>query len=145
MTNVITYGTYDLLHIGHISMLKRCKAFGDRLIVGLSTDEFNSRMKNKQSIQNYHERKEILEALRYVDLVIPETSWHQKIEDIKRYYIGTFVIGEDWEGEFDFLKDYCQVIYLPRTEGISTTIRKNEIAQEYWMGNQHTPMKLQSV
>lgn len=131
--NVITYGTYDLLHIGHIMMLKRCRAFGDRLIVGLSTDEFNQ-LKNKKSIQGYHERKEILESIRYVDLVIPEQNWEQKIDDIERYSIDTFVIGDDWEGKFDFLKDKCKVIYLPRTDGISTTMRKHEIIQRYHLG-----------
>ena len=132
--NVITYGTYDLLHIGHISLLKRCKAFGTRLIVGLSTDEFNSGMKNKATIQGYPERKEILEAIRYVDLVIPEESWEQKEADIERYNISTFIMGDDWKGKFDHLKQKCEVIYLPRTEGISTTIRKHEIVQTYNLG-----------
>ena len=132
--NVITYGTYDLLHIGHISLLKRCKAFGTRLIVGLSTDEFNSAMKSKTTIQGYQERKEILESIRYVDLVIPEQSWDQKEEDIERYNISTFIMGDDWKGKFDHLKTKCEVIYLPRTEGISTTIRKNEIVQTYLPG-----------
>lgn len=129
--NVITYGTFDLLHIGHIKMLKRCKAFGDRLIVGLSTDTFNKNMKDKVCIQTYQERKEILESIRYVDLVIPEESWEQKVEDITRYSVDTFIIGDDWQGKFDFLKDICKVIYLPRTEGISTTLRKQEIVQVF--------------
>lgn len=129
--NVITYGTYDLLHIGHIKMLKRCKALGDRLIVALSTDEFNLKMKDKVCVQPYHERKEILEALKYVDLVIPEENWEQKMIDVERYCIDTFVIGDDWEGKFDFLKEKCKVIYLPRTEGISTTMRKEEIVQRF--------------
>ena len=133
--NVITYGTYDLLHIGHIKMLKRCKAFGDRLIVGLSTDTFNKEMKDKVCIQPYHERKEILESLRYVDLVIPEESWEQKAEDVKRYSVDTFVIGDDWEGKFDFLKSQCKVIYLPRTEGISSTLRKEQIVQTFAIRN----------
>jgi glycerol-3-phosphate cytidylyltransferase len=129
--NVITYGTYDMLHIGHIKMLKRARALGDRLIVALSTDEFNKQMKNKQCVQPYEERKAILEALRYVDLVISEESWEQKIPDVERYSIDTFVIGDDWEGKFDFLKGKCKVIYLPRTPGISTTIRKREIIQTF--------------
>ena len=129
--NVITYGTYDLLHIGHIKMLKRCKAFGDRLIVGLSTDKFNREMKDKICVQPYHERKEILEALRYVDLVIPEENWEQKAEDVERYCVDTFVIGDDWKGKFDFLKPACKVIYLPRTEGISSTLRKEQIVQTF--------------
>jgi len=129
--NVITYGTFDLLHIGHISMLKRCRAFGTRLIVGLSTDEFNSQLKKKHTIQPYLERKEILESLRYVDLVIPEENWTQKESDIERYNIHTFIIGDDWKGKFDFLKTQCEVIYLPRTEGISSTIRKKQIIQTY--------------
>ena len=126
---VITYGTYDLLHIGHIRMLQRCKALGDKLIVALSTDEFNRNMKNKTCVQTYEERKQILEAIRYVDLVIPEENWEQKVSDVKRYCIDTFVIGDDWMGKFDFLKTLCKVIYLPRTVGISTTQRKREIVQ----------------
>lgn len=129
--NVITYGTYDLLHVGHINMLKRCRALGDRLIVGLSTDEFNLEMKNKRCVQNFAERKQILESLRYVDLVIPEENWEQKVQDVERYAIDTFVIGDDWAGKFDFLKEACKVIYLSRTEGISTTIRKKYIVQTF--------------
>jgi len=128
---VITYGTYDLLHIGHIKMLQRCRALGSRLIVALSTDEFNRKMKNKVCIQTYAERKEILDSLRYVDLVIPEVSWEQKTKDVKKYGVETFVIGDDWAGHFDFLKELCEVVYLPRTEGISTTIRKEHIVQSY--------------
>lgn len=133
--NVITYGTYDLLHIGHINMLKRCSSLGDQLVVGLSTDEFNQQMKNKVCIQPYEERKKILEALKYVSYVIPEKSWDQKIEDVKKFDIDIFVIGDDWAGKFDFLNDFCKVIYLPRTEGISTTIRKKEIVQHYTINN----------
>ena len=128
---VITYGTYDLLHIGHIKMLRRCRALGSRLIVALSTDEFNLKMKNKVCIQPYTERKGILEAIRYVDLVIPEENWEQKIGDVKQYGVEIFVIGDDWAGHFDFLKELCEVVYLPRTEGISTTIRKKEIIQNF--------------
>ena len=126
---VITYGTFDLLHWGHINLLKRAKALGDTLIVGLSTDEFNQN-KHKQSVHKYDERKYILEAVRYVDRVIPEVSWEQKISDIKKYNVDIFVMGSDWEGEFDFLKEYCKVVYLPRTEGISTTEIKNRLATE---------------
>lgn len=128
---MITYGTYDLLHIGHIRMLQRCRALGDRLIVALSTDEFNLNMKNKVCVQTYEERKSILEAIRYVDLVIPEENWEQKVSDVQRYSIDIFVIGDDWMGKFDFLKDSCKVIYLPRTEGISTTQRKHDIVQTF--------------
>ena len=128
---VITYGTYDLLHIGHIRMLRRCHALGSRLIVAVSTDEFNLRMKNKVCIQPYAERKEIVESLRFVDLVIPEASWEQKVEDVQRYGVNIFAIGDDWAGHFDFLKALCRVVYLPRTEGISTTIRKKHIVQSF--------------
>lgn len=131
MKNVITYGTYDLLHLGHINMLRRCRNLGDRLIVALSTDEFNLKMKQKESIQNYIERKKILEAIRYVDQVVPEENWEQKITDVNRYNIAVFAIGDDWSGKFDFLKAHCEVIYLPRTEDISTTIRKKQIVQAY--------------
>lgn len=126
MKRVITYGTYDLLHYGHINLLKRARDLGDELIVALSTDEFN-RKKHKSSYHKYQERKLILEAIRYVDKVIPEQDWKQKIEDVKKYDIDIFVIGDDWKGEFDFLKDYCEVVYLPRTEGISTSIIKDDL------------------
>lgn len=125
-SRVITYGTYDLLHWGHIRLLKRAKAQGDYLIVALSTDEFNT-LKNKKAYHSYEERKMMLESIRYVDLVIPEDSWDQKIDDIKLLEVDKFVIGSDWEGKFDFLKDYCEVVYLPRTEGISTTKIKKEL------------------
>ena len=127
MKRVITYGTFDLLHRGHINLLRRAKALGDYLIVVLSTDEFNLNMKNKVCVQSYEERKAILESLRYVDLVIPENNWEQKIEDVKLYQADIFCMGSDWEGKFDFLKDYCEVVYLPRTEGISTTKIKDDL------------------
>ncbi len=136
MKTVITYGTYDLLHIGHINMLKRCRALGDRLIVALSTDEFNLKMKSKICVQHYPERKEILESLRCVDLVIPEENWEQKVTDVITYCADIFVIGDDWEGKFDFLKEQCQVVYLKRTPGISTTVRKNQIVQKFSMGTE---------
>lgn len=128
LKKVITYGTFDLLHIGHINILKRAKAMGDYLIVGLSTDNFNT-IKHKSAYHNYHDRKLILEAIRYVDEVIPEDSWEQKINDVKKLDISTFVMGNDWQGEFDYLKEFCDVIYLPRTEGISTTKTKNDLKQ----------------
>ena len=126
MKKILTYGTFDLLHYGHINLLKRAKEMGDYLIVGLSTDEFNA-LKDKKSYYSFEHRKMILEAIRYVDKVIPENSWDQKIEDVKKYDIDVFVMGDDWEGKFDFLKDYCEVVYLPRTIGISTTKVKKEL------------------
>ncbi|MDT0777120.1 glycerol-3-phosphate cytidylyltransferase [Staphylococcus pseudintermedius] len=126
MKRVITYGTYDLLHYGHIELLRRAREMGDYLVVALSSDEFN-RIKNKKSYYNFEQRKMMLEAIRYVDLVIPENDWGQKETDVEKYEIDTFVMGHDWEGEFDFLKDKCEVIYLKRTEGISTTQIKQEL------------------
>ncbi len=127
MKRVITYGTFDLLHYGHINLLRRAKALGDYLIVALSTDEFNWNMKQKKCYFTYEIRKQLLEAIRYVDLVIPEESWEQKISDVKEYHIDTFVMGDDWTGKFDFLKPYCEVVYLPRTPEISTTQIKNDL------------------
>ena len=112
MKRVITYGTFDLLHYGHINLLKRAKSLGDYLIVALSTDEFNWNEKQKKCYFNYEKRKQLLEAIRYVDLVIPEESWEQKETDVVLYHIDTFVIGDDWKGKFDFLKKKCEVIYL---------------------------------
>ncbi|MEB6570553.1 glycerol-3-phosphate cytidylyltransferase [Staphylococcus auricularis] len=129
MKRVITYGTYDLLHYGHIELLRRAREMGDYLVVALSTDEFN-RIKNKKSYYNYEQRKMMLESIRYVDLVIPESNWDQKSQDVETYDIDIFVMGHDWEGEFDFLKDQCEVIYLNRTEGISTTQIKRELYGE---------------
>ncbi|MCR4585612.1 MAG: glycerol-3-phosphate cytidylyltransferase [Lachnospiraceae bacterium] len=129
MKRVITYGTFDLLHYGHIELLKRAKALGDYLIVALSTDEFNSVEKNKHCYFSYEQRKSLLEAIRYVDLVIPEESWEQKKTDAHEYHIDTFVIGDDWEGKFDFLKDEgVEVVYLPRTPEISSTQIKRDMA-----------------
>ena len=129
MKVVITYGTFDLLHVGHINLLARAKQLGDYLIVGCSTDEFN-REKNKKSYYTYEERKKILEAIRYVDLVIPEETWEQKIDDVLKYKVDVFVMGDDWKGKFDFLKQYCEVVYLPRTEGISTTQIMTDLYEE---------------
>ncbi|MGL4688208.1 MAG: glycerol-3-phosphate cytidylyltransferase [Fusobacteriaceae bacterium] len=120
MKKIITYGTFDLLHWGHINLLKRAKELGDYLIVALSTDEFNE-LKHKESYHSYEERKLILESIKYVDEVIPEETWEQKKEDIKKYDVDIFVMGDDWKGEFDFLKKDCEVIYLERTKGISTS------------------------
>ena len=127
MKKVITYGTFDLLHYGHINLLKRAKQMGDYLVVCLSTDEFNKNSKNKECYFSYGIRKQLLESIRYVDLVIPENNWDQKIDDIKEFGINTFVMGDDWKGKFDFLKEYCEVIYLPRTKEISTTKIKKDL------------------
>lgn len=126
MKRVLTYGTFDLLHTGHINILNRAKQLGDYLIVGLSTDEFNL-LKHKEAYHSYEDRKMILEAIKYVDEVIPEENWEQKINDVIEYKIDIFVMGEDWKGHFDFLRDYCQVIYLPRTTGVSTTKIKTDL------------------
>lgn len=127
MRTVITYGTFDLLHIGHINLLRRAKELGDRLIVVLSTDEFNLREKNKTCANTYSDRKAILESLRFVDEVIPEENWEQKTTDVAKHGVDVFVIGDDWQGHFDFLKDQCEVVYLPRTSNISTTAIKKFI------------------
>lgn len=127
MKKVITYGTFDLLHYGHVNLLQRAKALGDYLVVALSTDEFNWNEKQKKCYFSYDERKRLLEAVRYVDLVIPENSWEQKSSDVVEYHIDTFVMGDDWEGKFDFLKEYCDVVYLPRTPEISTTQIKQDL------------------
>jgi len=126
MKKVITYGTFDLLHWGHINLLRRAKELGDYLIVGLSTDEFNA-LKSKKSYHSYEHRKMILESIRYVDEVIPEENWEQKVSDIKKHGVDIFVMGDDWKGRFDFLKEYCEVVYLPRTIGISTTKIKRDL------------------
>jgi glycerol-3-phosphate cytidylyltransferase len=130
MKKVITYGTFDLLHYGHVNLLRRAKSLGDYLIVALSTDEFNA-MKNKRAFFSYAERKMLLEAIRYVDLVISENSWEQKEADIKKYGVDTFVMGDDWAGKFDFLRlAGCDVIYLSRTPAISTTEITRRIRKE---------------
>lgn len=122
MKRVITYGTFDLLHYGHINLLKKARRLGDYLIVSLSTDEFSLKEKGKKCYFSYKQRKQLLEAVRYVDLVIPETCWEQKRCDIHEYHIDTFVIGDDWTGKFDFLREEgAEVIYLPRTPEISSS------------------------
>ena len=128
MKRILTYGTYDLLHYGHIRLLERAKARGGYLVVGLSTDEFNA-IKGKKAYHDYETRKEMLEAIRYVDLVIPEKDWDQKIDDVKRYEIDEVVMGSDWTDDprFEVLRDYCEVTYLDRTEGVSTTKIKKEL------------------
>lgn len=129
MKKVITYGTFDLFHVGHLNLLKRAKSYGDYLIVAVSSDEFNLG-KGKKCFVSDTDRMAIVEAIKYVDEVIPETSWDQKIEDVKKHNVDVFLIGDDWEGKFDFLKDYCEVIYLPRTDGISTTQIKEELKEK---------------
>lgn len=126
MKKVITYGTFDLLHTGHINILRRAKEFGDYLIVAISADEFNA-LKGKKAYYTYEQRKAILEAIRYVDEVIPENNWEQKVQDVQKHDVDVFVMGDDWEGKFDFLEDHCEVIYLPRTVGISTTKIKKDL------------------
>ena len=128
MKRVITYGTFDLLHYGHINLLKRAKEEGDYLIVALSTDEFNE-IKGKKSYFKYEVRKKLLEAIRYVDLVIPERTWEQKIEDVREFRVDAFVMGDDWDGKFDNLKEWCEVKYLSRTPEISTTKIKNDLGE----------------
>ncbi len=128
MKRILTYGTFDLLHYGHIRILKRAKELGDYLVVALSTDEFNA-TKGKKAYHSYETRKKMLEAIRYVDLVIPENNWEQKIQDIKDYKIDVCVMGDDWAGsdKFDYLKEYCEVVFLERTPGVSTTQIKNDL------------------
>ena len=128
MKRILTYGTFDLLHYGHIRLLQRAKALGDYLIVAVSTDEFNE-LKGKKAYHDYETRKKMLEAIRYVDLVIPEENWEQKISDVKDYNVDVVVMGSDWAGSdrFNYLNEYCEVVYLDRTEGISTTKIKEDI------------------
>lgn len=128
MKRVLTYGTFDLLHYGHIEILRRAKALGDYLVVALSTDEFNE-SKGKTAYHSYETRKKMLEAIRYVDLVIPENNWEQKIDDVKNYHIDVVVMGSDWAGSdrFDYLKEYCELVFLERTPGVSTTMIKHDL------------------
>ncbi|HXR01775.1 MAG TPA: glycerol-3-phosphate cytidylyltransferase [Pseudomonas sp.] len=128
MKTVLTYGTFDVLHAGHVRLLARAKALGDRLIVGLSTDAFNA-LKHKSSLLDFDNRRIVLESVRYVDLVFAEGNWDQKLEDVRQYGVDVFVMGDDWEGKFDFLKPECEVVYLPRTERISSTLIRQELHQ----------------
>ena len=125
-TTIITYGTFDMFHIGHLNLLNRVKSLGDRLIVGVSTDEFNA-LKGKKTLIPFEQRRQIVEAIRGVDLVIPETNWEQKVSDIKQYGVDVFAMGNDWAGKFDHLKQHCDVVYLERTDGISTTELKQSL------------------
>ena len=120
MTTVLTYGTFDLFHIGHLNLINRLAELGDRLIIAVSTDEFNAG-KGKTSVVSYEDRARIIGSIKGVDLVIPETSWEQKATDIVEHGVDVFAIGEDWAGKFDELKELCEVVYLPRTDGISST------------------------
>lgn len=126
MIKVITYGTFDLFHIGHLNIIRRARELGDYLVVAISTDEFNA-LKGKEATVPFEDRKAIVEALKYVDEVIPENDWDQKVNDIKSHNIDRFVMGDDWMGKFDHLKEYCDVVYLERTEDISTTLIKESV------------------
>ena len=124
---IITYGTFDMFHIGHLKLLQRQKKLGDKLIVAVSTDKFNEE-KNKKTLIPYDQRVEIIKNIKCVDEVIAEKSWDQKIRDIETHNVDIFSIGDDWDGEFDFLKEYCEVVYLPRTKNISTTKLKKSLS-----------------
>ena len=123
---VITYGTFDMFHVGHLKLLKRLSEMGDKVIVAVSTDEFNLG-KGKKTLIPYEQRAQIVESIKYVDMVIPEENWEQKLSDVKKYNVDIFAIGEDWKGKFDFLEDLCEVVYLPRTQNISTTDLKKSL------------------
>jgi len=135
MKTVITYGTFDLFHIGHVRLLKRLRSLGDKLVVGISSDEFNS-LKGKKTIMPYEQRKEILLSCRHVDSVFKEDNWEQKRSDIIEYQADIFAMGDDWSGKFDDLSDITNVVYLPRTQDISTTEIK-EIAMQYKEDKKH--------
>ncbi len=124
---IITYGTFDMFHVGHLKLLQRLKELGDELIVAVSTDEFNS-LKNKKTLIPFEHRKEIIASIKYVDKVIAEENWEQKISDIKKYDVDIFAIGSDWEGKFDHLAGHCQVTYLPRTKDISSSQLKKSLS-----------------
>jgi glycerol-3-phosphate cytidylyltransferase len=131
MRRVITYGTFDLFHFGHLEILRRAKENGDFLIVAVSTDEFNWNEKKKKCVYPYSHRAAIVDAIQYVDCVIPETCWEQKVDDVIRLQADVFVMGTDWEGKFDFLKEHCEVVYLPRTDGISSTEVKENVKENF--------------
>ncbi|NLY62905.1 MAG: glycerol-3-phosphate cytidylyltransferase [Erysipelothrix sp.] len=126
MRKVLTYGTFDLFHKGHVNILRRAKEQGDYLVVAISSDEFNA-IKGKKAFHSFEDRKLIVEAIRYVDEVIREDDWDQKVSDVKEHNIDVFVMGDDWEGKFDHLEELCEVVYLPRTKEISTTQIKEEL------------------
>lgn len=128
MKTVITYGTFDLFHVGHVNLLKRARELGDRLVVAVSTDEFNLQEKGKTTIVPYEHRVKVLESCRYVDMVIPEHGWAQKEHDIQKYGVDVFVMGDDWLGKFDELKSLCEVVYFPRTQNISSSEIKNALS-----------------
>lgn len=128
---IITYGTFDLFHIGHLNILRRAKALGAHLSVGISTDEFNLEAKDKICAQPFAERAEIVGCIKYVDEVFAERNWQQKVKDITNNEVDIFVIGDDWRGKFDYLKAYCEVVYLSRTEGVSTSERKFQIIKRF--------------
>jgi glycerol-3-phosphate cytidylyltransferase len=128
MTVALTYGTFDLFHIGHLRILERSRALGDRLVVGVSTDEFNA-VKGKRTAVPFADRAAIVRSLRCVDEVIAERSWDQKVEDIRRTQAGVLVMGDDWRGSFDHLSEFCDVVYLPRTPGISTTELRGQVVE----------------
>lgn len=147
MKTVITYGTFDLFHIGHVNLLRRLRALGDRLVVGCSTDEFNA-LKGKKTVMSYEHRAEILRSIRYVDHVFPEANWEQKRGDIAREGAAIFAMGDDWTGKFDDLGDACEVVYLPRTQDVSTTeVRQlvNGLHAERISELRHALEKLQAV
>lgn len=123
---ILTYGSFDLFHIGHLKLIERLRMLGDRLIIGVSTDEFNT-MKGKSSIIPFDQRAEIVANVKGVDLVIPEESWDQKTADIAKYNVDTFAMGDDWVGKFDNLKEHCEVIYLDRTKDVSSTSIKSSL------------------
>jgi glycerol-3-phosphate cytidylyltransferase len=126
MRLVLTYGTFDLLHYGHLNIFARARSYGDRLFVGLSTDKFNA-LKNKRAQQSYEERYSLVSMCRNVDFIFPENNWEQKAHDIERFGASVFVMGDDWKGKFDFLKSKCEVVYLPRTSGISSTLIRSNL------------------
>ncbi|EGM78225.1 glycerol-3-phosphate cytidylyltransferase [Rheinheimera sp. A13L] len=126
MKTVLTYGTFDLFHIGHLNLLKRARELGDKLIVAVSTDEFNA-TKGKTTLMPFEHRVELVRSVRYVDEVIAESNWDQKISDVQQHKVDIFVMGSDWQGKFDFLKPHCEVVYLPRTDNVSSTDLKKAI------------------
>jgi len=131
MKKVLTYGTFDLFHYGHLELLRRAKSLGDYLIVAVSTDDFNWNEKSKRSVYPYAERAAIVQAIEFVDEVIPENSWEQKKDDVIKHDVDVFVMGDDWEGKFDFLAPQCSVVYLKRTEGISSTEIKTSVKENH--------------